>query len=176
VPDFRDRCPNTPRGDQVNADGCSLPKDADGDGVNDDADRCPNTPAGTKVDANGCPIVRTVLDTAKTLVLEGVLFRTGSSQLAPSSRQILLRAAELLKTSSDVRVEIGGHTDNVGSDASNERLSLARANVVKRTLVAAGIDASRLEVKGYGEGSPRATNATRAGKALNRRTELKPIR
>lgn len=176
VPDFRDKCANTPRGDQVNADGCSLPKDADGDGVNDDADRCPNTPAGTRVDANGCPIVRTVLDTAKTLVLEGVLFRSGSSVLAPSSRQILLRAAELLKTSSDVRVEIAGHTDNTGSARVNERLSLARANVVKRTLVAAGIDESRLEVKGYGPSQPRATNATRAGKALNRRTELRPIR
>ena len=176
VPDFRDRCPNTPRGEKVNADGCPMPKDSDGDGVNDDMDRCPNTPAGAKVDANGCTIVRTVLDTAKTLVLEGVLFRTNSSQLAPSSRQILLRAAELLKISSDVRVEIGGHTDATGSAKLNERLSQARANVVKRTLVAAGIDASRLEVKGYGPSQPRATNATKAGKALNRRTELKPIR
>ncbi len=176
VPDARDRCPNTPRGDQVNADGCTLPKDSDGDGVMDPNDRCPNTPAGTRVDENGCTVVRTVLDTAKTLVLEGVLFRTNSSVLAPSSRQILLRAAELLKTSSDVRVEIGGHTDATGSARLNERLSQARADAVKRTLVAAGIDASRLEAKGYGPSQPRATNATRAGKALNRRVELKPIR
>ncbi len=176
VNDSADRCPNTPRGEAVNAQGCPLPKDSDNDGVMDDADRCPNTPAGQKVDANGCTIVRTVLDTAKTLVLEGVLFRTNSAVLAPSSRQILLRAADLLKTSSDVRVEIGGHTDATGSAALNARLSQRRADVVKRTLVAAGIDGSRLETKGYGPSQPRATNATKAGKALNRRTELKPLR
>jgi outer membrane protein OmpA-like peptidoglycan-associated protein/opacity protein-like surface antigen len=176
VPDFRDRCPNTPRGDQVDANGCTLPKDSDGDGVMDPTDRCPNTPAGTKVDENGCPVVNSVLDTAKTLVLEGVNFRTGSAALTPAGRTTLLRAADLLKASPTVRVEIGGHTDNVGSARANTRLSLARANTVKRTLVAAGIDASRLEVKGYGPSEPRADNRTRAGRGLNRRTELKPIR
>jgi outer membrane protein OmpA-like peptidoglycan-associated protein len=176
VPDFRDRCPNTPRGDRVTAEGCSIPKDSDGDGVNDDADKCPNTPAGTKVDATGCPVVNSVLDTAKTLVLEGVTFRTGSAALTPGGRAVLLRAVDLLKASPTVRVEVGGHTDNVGSARANERLSQARANSVKRTLVAAGIDASRLETKGYGPSEPRADNKTRAGRALNRRTELKPIR
>ena len=176
VPDFRDRCPNTPRGDQVTAEGCTIPKDSDGDGVNDDADKCPNTPAGTKVDATGCPVINSVLDTAKTLVLEGVNFRTGSAALTPSGRTVLLRAVELLKASPTVRVEVGGHTDNTGSVRANTRLSLARATTVKRTLVAAGIDASRLEVKGYGPSVPRADNKTRAGRGLNRRTELKPIR
>ena len=176
VPDFRDRCPNTPRGDQVTAEGCTIPKDSDGDGVNDDADKCPNTAAGTKVDATGCPVILSVLDTAKTLVLEGVNFRTGSAALTPGGRTVLLRAVDLLKASPTVRVEIGGHTDNTGSARANTRLSLARANTVKRTLVAAGIDASRFEVKGYGPSQPRADNKTRAGRGLNRRTELKPIR
>jgi outer membrane protein OmpA-like peptidoglycan-associated protein/opacity protein-like surface antigen len=176
VPDFRDRCPNTPRGDRVTAEGCSIPKDSDGDGVNDDADRCPNTPAGTRVDGNGCPVVNSVLDTAKTLVLEGVTFRTGSARLTPGSRAIVLRAADLMKASPNVRVEVGGHTDNTGSARANTRLSQARANTVKATLVAAGIDASRLDAKGYGPSEPRADNRTRAGRALNRRTELKPIR
>ena len=176
VPDFRDRCPNTPRGDQVTAEGCTIPKDSDGDGVNDDADKCPNTPAGTKVDATGCPVINSVLDTVKTLVLEGVNFRTGSAVLTPGSRTVLLRAVDLLKASPTVRVEIGGHTDNTGRVRTNTRLSLARANTVKRTLVAAGIDASRFEVKGYGPSVPRADNKTRAGRGLNRRTELKPIR
>ncbi len=176
VPDFRDRCANTPRGDQVNADGCSLPKDDDNDGVMNDADRCPNTPAGTKVDANGCPVVNSVLDTAKTLVLEGVNFRTGSAALTPGSRAVLLRASELMKASPTVRVEVGGHTDNTGSARANTRLSAARALAVKRLLVASGIDASRLETKGYGPSVPRADNKTRSGRALNRRTELKPLR
>ena len=176
VPDFRDKCPNTPRGDQVDADGCTLPKDSDGDGVMDPSDRCPNTPAGTRVDATGCPVVNSVLDTAKTLVLEGVNFRTGSAALTPGGRRTLLRAADLMKASPTVRVEVGGHTDITGSLRANNRLSLARANTVKRTLVAAGIDASRFEVKGYGPSEPRADNKTRAGRGLNRRTELKPIR
>ena len=175
VNDSADRCPNTPRGERVNAQGCPLPKDSDNDGVMDDADRCPNTPAGTKVDATGCAIVNSVLDTAKTLVLEGVNFRTGSAALTPGSRSTLLRAVGLLKASS-VRVEIGGHTDSRGRARTNTRLSLARANTVKRTLVAAGIDAARFEVKGYGPAEPRATNATAAGRGLNRRVELKPLR
>ena len=175
VDDSRDRCPNTARGTRVNATGCPL--DSDGDGVNDDADRCPNTPAGTRVDATGCvPAPVAVLDTAKTLVLEGVMFRTGSAALTASGRTTLLRAVDLLRAAPTVRVEIGGHTDNRGNARTNTRLSLARANSVKRTLVAAGIDASRFEVKGYGPSEPRADNRTAAGRALNRRTELKPIR
>ncbi len=176
VNDSADRCPNTPRGERVDANGCPLPKDSDNDGVMDNADRCPNTPAGTKVDANGCQIVNSVLDTAKTLVLEGVNFRTASAALTPGGRAVLLRAVALLKASADVRVEVGGHTDNRGTVRANQRLSLARANTVKRTLVAAGIDAGRIEVKGYGPSEPRATNATAAGRGLNRRVELKPIR
>lgn len=174
VEDSRDRCPNSPRGVKVNAEGCPL--DSDGDGVTDDADRCPNTPAGTRVDASGCPVVVAVLDTAKTLVLEGVNFRTGSAALTPGGRAMLLRAVELLKASPNVRVEIGGHTDSRGSDRANARLALARSTTVKSTLTAAGVDAGRLEVRGYGESSPRATNRTTAGRGLNRRVELKPIR
>ena len=176
VPDARDRCPNTPRGTAVTAEGCEIPKDSDNDGVMDPSDRCPMTPAGTRVDGTGCPIVNSVLDTAKTLVLEGVNFRTGSAVLTPGSRAVLNRAAELLKSSSNLRVEVGGHTDNRGAARANMRLSAARAASVKRYLVGAGIDASRLETKGYGPSEPRADNGTAAGRALNRRTELKPIR
>ena len=175
VEDARDRCPNTPRGVKVNAEGCPL--DSDGDGVTDDADRCPNTPAGTRVDASGCPVAVGVLDTVtKSLVLEGVSFRTGSAALTPSGRTTLLRAVDLMKASPNVRIEIGGHTDNTGSARANERLSLARATTVKNTLVAAGVEAGRLEVKGYGPSTPRASNRTAAGRGLNRRVELKPIR
>jgi len=174
VDDGSDRCPNTPRGVKVNATGCPL--DSDGDGVADDADRCPNTPAGTRVDASGCPIPVAVADTAKSIVLEGVSFRTGSAALTPSGRTSLLRAVTLIQASPNVRFEIGGHTDNTGSARANTRLSLARATTVKNTLVAAGVDAGRLDVKGYGPSAPRANNRTAAGRGLNRRVELKPIR
>ncbi len=176
VQDSADRCPNTPRGVRVNATGC--PADSDGDGVVDDADRCPGTAAGVRVDATGCePKPITPLDTVKkTLVLEGVNFRTGSAVLTPGGRTSLLRAVDLLKSSESVRVEIGGHTDNSGSVRANQRLSLARANTVKQTLVAAGVNADRLSVRGYGSSVPRATNRSAAGRGLNRRVELKPIR
>ena len=174
VDDGSDRCPNTPRGVKVNATGCPL--DSDGDGVADDADRCPNTPAGTRVDASGCPIPVAVADTAKSIVLEGVSFRTGSAALTPSGRTSLLRAVTLIQASPNVRFEIGGHTDNTGSARANTRLSLARATTVKSTLVAAGVDAGRFDVKGYGPSAPRANNRTAAGRGLNRRVELKPIR
>jgi outer membrane protein OmpA-like peptidoglycan-associated protein/opacity protein-like surface antigen len=176
VPDFRDRCPNSPRGEKVDANGCKLNVDSDGDGVMDDADRCPGTPAGTKVDGSGCTVVNSALDTAKTLVLDGVNFRTGSAALTPASRAVLSRAAEMLKASPAVRVEVGGHTDNRGAARANTRLSQLRANAVKAALVRNGIDASRLESKGYGPSEPRADNTTAAGRAQNRRTELKPIR
>ncbi|HYW51558.1 MAG TPA: OmpA family protein [Gemmatimonadaceae bacterium] len=175
VSDAQDRCPNTPRGTRVNATGCPL--DSDNDGVTDDLDRCPNTPAGTRVDASGCPVPVAVLDTvSKPLVLEGVNFATGSARLTPAGRTTLLRAVDLLKAAPTVRVEIDGHTDSQGTERANLRLSTARANTVKATLVAAGIDAARLETKGFGEGSPRATNRTAAGRGLNRRVELRPLR
>jgi outer membrane protein OmpA-like peptidoglycan-associated protein len=176
VPDFRDRCPTSPRGERVDANGCKLAVDSDGDGVMDDADRCPNTAAGTRVDATGCQVVNSVLDTARTLVLDGVNFRTGSAALTPASRAVLARAADMLKASPAVRVEVGGHTDNRGAARANTRLSQLRANTVKAALVRAGVDASRLEAKGYGPAEPRADNATASGRAQNRRTELKPIR
>ena len=175
VNDAADRCPNTPRGVRVNATGC--PVDSDNDGVTDDLDRCPNTPAGTRVDAAGCPVPVAVLDTvSKPLVLEGVNFRTGSAALTPGGRTTLLRAVDLLKAAPSVRVEVDGHTDSRGTDRANLRLSAARANTVKATLVAAGVDPARLETKGFGESAPRATNRTAAGRGLNRRVELRPLR
>jgi outer membrane protein OmpA-like peptidoglycan-associated protein len=74
-----------------------------------------------------------------------------------------------------VRIEIGGHTDAVGNDASNQLLSEQRAQSVSNYLVSNQVDASRIESKGYGETTPIATNDTEEGRALNRRTEFKVI-
>ncbi len=167
VTDLADKCPNTPAGTAVDANGC--PKDADGDGVLDAADKCPNTPAGTKVDAFGCPALYVG---GATLVLEGVYFETGKSILKPESQAALDRVAESLKGNPEVTVEIGGHTDNTGSKATNTRLSAARANAVKDYLVSKGVDAARLTAKGYGPDKPVADNKTVAGRAANRRVEL----
>lgn len=175
VTDDRDRCPNTPRGDAVDANGCSLPKDADNDGVTDDKDRCPNTPAGSKVDANGC----TVVIEGGRLVLQGVNFATGSSRLTPGSLPTLKRVADQIKTAlqgqSNIRLEIGGHTDNTGRAATNTRLSAARANSVRAYLVKLGIPADIITAKGYGSSEPTADNSSRQGRALNRRVEIKQL-
>ena len=75
-----------------------------------------------------------------------------------------------------LRVEVGGHTDSDGRQSSNQRLSQSRADAVRRYLISKNVRAANLTAKGYGETSPIATNATAAGKAQNRRVELKILR
>lgn len=107
-----------------------------------------------------------------TLVLEGVTFETDSAKLRPESREILDRVAESLRAWPEIRVEVQGHTDASGSTAHNLALSQARADAVRIHLAGRGVDPSRLTAKGYGESRPIAPNATREGKAKNRRVEL----
>lgn len=170
VNDDVDQCKDTPAGDQVDAKGCSLPKDADGDGVNDDKDRCPHTPAGVKVDEEGCQIL--FEQAKKSLVLEGVNFATGKSELTPESQTILDGVAESLVANDSIKVQVGGHTDNTGSAAVNRRLSAARAEAVRQYLITKGVAADRLTAKGYGPSKPIASNKTAEGRAQNRRVEL----
>ena len=99
-------------------------------------------------------------------------FAFASSDLKPASLAILRRIADSLRVHEAVRVEIGGHTDSTGPHEYNVRLSLARAQAVQRTLVQRGIDASRLVVQGYGPDRPVTSNATREGRARNRRWEI----
>jgi OmpA-OmpF porin, OOP family len=166
VPDFRDKCPGTPAGVAVDADGCPL--DSDGDGVPDFRDACPGTPAGTRVDSRGCPI-------ADVIVLEGVTFAFNSHQITADERGTLNEAVDILRRYPDVNVEVAGHTDSVGNDAYNQSLSERRARSVLEFLAAAGIDRGRMTARGYGEASPIADNATDAGRAMNRRVELRII-
>lgn len=110
---------------------------------------------------------------AKTFVIKGLNFETGTATIKKSSYGILDELIEALKLKSTLEIEIAGHTDNVGDDASNLKLSKARADAVKKYLVDKGkIAASRIIANGYGEALPVATNATEEGKAKNRRTEV----
>lgn len=106
------------------------------------------------------------------IVLPGVNFATGTATLTQSSRYILDEVAATLNENPNIRVEVAGHTDNTGGRALNERLSLQRAESVKNYLVSKGVSADRMTTAGYAWDRPVAPNTTRAGRALNRRTEL----
>ena len=106
-------------------------------------------------------------------VTQGILFATGKADVQPESRPVLKEIAKTLKEHADLKILIEGHTDNVGSPASNLTLSDARAAAVKTTLVADfGVDGSRITTKGLGDTKPSVPNATAAGRAQNRRVEV----
>jgi len=107
------------------------------------------------------------------IVLEGVTFATNKADITPESDQILMQTLKTLQTYPEISVEISGHTDNVGSNKSNQKLSQRRAESVKGWLVAKGISADRITAVGYGEESPRVANDTPENKRLNRRIEFK---
>jgi OOP family OmpA-OmpF porin len=147
-------------------------KDSDGDGVNDCNDKCPNTPAGQTVGPDGCPV-------PVTIDLRGVNFDFDKSKLRPDAIAILNEAIEVLKKYPELKVEVAGHTDSVGTDAYNQKLSERRAKAVYDYLTSNGVDAGRLiGPHGYGESRPIAPNTNPdgtdnpEGRAKNRRTEL----
>lgn len=109
---------------------------------------------------------------SKPIVLRNVLFETGSADLLQASMNEISRLKTLLEENPALRIRVQGHTDNAGDSAANLELSTRRAEAVKTALIEHGIDASRLESKGFGESNPMATNDTEKGRALNRRTEF----
>jgi outer membrane protein OmpA-like peptidoglycan-associated protein len=112
------------------------------------------------------------LATGSTIALRNIFFNTASYELLPTSNAELDKLVKLMKANPTLRIELGGHTDNVGADAANLTLSQQRANAVRDHVVAQGVDGARITAKGYGETNPVATNDTEAGRALNRRTEV----
>ena len=116
-------------------------------------------------------------DPAEKIVrLKYVFFETGSATLTPLSRYELENVKDAMLENPNIEIEVGGHTDNTGDADSNLTLSLARAEAVSNFLVNAGVPQERLVPTGYGELEPIDDNATEAGRANNRRTELKIIR
>jgi OOP family OmpA-OmpF porin len=109
---------------------------------------------------------------AKSFVLDNCNFETGKANLMEDSYKALDDLVDYMNRKDDEKIEIGGHTDNVGSAASNLKLSMDRANTVRAYLLTKGISPDRVTAKGYGATIPIAENTTAEGRALNRRTEV----
>lgn len=196
VVDSKDKCPDTPKGRKVDANGCEY--DRDGDGIVDAEDKCPDVYAKTP---DGCPEPAAVAPVApvsqaqpanaatydtgtpteptqvpRRLVLEGVNFDFDKATLRQEDRDIIDKNAADLKEWGDIKIEVSGHTDSVGTDRYNMGLSLRRADTVRSYLISKGISADRLVAKGYGESQPIATNDTDEGRFQNRRVELNQIK
>lgn len=156
--------------------------DEDGDGVPDSRDKCPGTPRGVQVDANGCPpeppapvVEEVVVVKEETIVIRDVHFEFDSAKLTATDKQRLNTIASRLKQEkADARLSVTGHTDSVGSDVYNQKLSDRRAHSVTEYLIENGVPrASFVSVKGAGESQPVADNKTPEGRAQNRRTEIR---
>ncbi|MDR0517840.1 MAG: OmpA family protein [Fibromonadaceae bacterium] len=104
--------------------------------------------------------------------LKGISFATGGSNMLSGSEKVLLPAVKGLQKYDTVKVEISGHTDNVGGEEYNEKLSQARAETVRGYLISKGIAEERITAVGYGYRQPRADNKTEKGRAQNRRIEI----
>ena len=144
-----------------------APADADQDGVIDAMDYCANTLPRAAVDGPGC------MRGVQTITLQGVNFDYASAILTEHARRILEGVARALREQPDVSVEVAGHTDARGSDTYNLNLSRSRAESVRDYLARPGFDNVRLRASGYGESQPVASNDDDAGRALNRRVELR---
>jgi len=140
------------------------PMDSDKDGVTDNLDQCPNTPLGATVDGRGCWIYE-----AK------VPFDINSTEIKSESYPMLQEEASIMKRNPDLRVEVDGHADSIGTADYNMTLSEKRAEAVKKYFVEQGIDPDRLTTKGFGITKPAASNDTKEGRAKNRRVELTPV-
>lgn len=172
VADGIDRCTDSPPGSSVDAKGC--PVDSDGDGVPDRNDRCAATARGVTVDATGCAAL--IADVSRAFgVLRGVSFEPGGSSLTAASYQALDTIALVLNAHPEVRVEIAAYTDDAGVPGTIVRLTQLRAEVVRSYLAGRGVASNRMVARGYGSSSPIASNATLAGRAQNRRVELRRL-
>jgi outer membrane protein OmpA-like peptidoglycan-associated protein len=168
INDEEDKCPN--QAGVARYGGCPVP-DRDKDGINDEEDKCPDVPGVAS--QQGCPEISAEVTKTVAYAAKNVYFATASTKLLKQSYKPLDELVKVLKDNTSLKLKIDGHTDNVGNDDFNMKLSDGRAASVKAYLVSKGISVDRLESEGFGETMPVADNKTAAGKAKNRRVEMK---
>lgn len=196
IADIEDKCPGTIKGYKVDGSGCTLDNDNDGvvneedkcpeiagvlvfkgcpdsdaDGIPDNEDRCPLA-KGSSIN-KGCPEIPKIDIQKITVIASKIYFETNKAELKLISHSALDDLADILKRNELVNLTIEGHTDSDSDDSYNMTLSQQRTESVKNYLISKGISDARLTPIGYGESKPIATNKTAAGKAKNRRVELK---
>ncbi|WP_439127859.1 OmpA family protein [Polaribacter sp.] len=165
-----DKCPN--KVGPVANGGCPWP-DTDGDGVLDKDDKCPNE-AGVASN-NGCPaqVITKEAESSLKEYAKAILFNVGKTSFKAGVTSKLNEMVKVMNNNPNATFVIEGHTDSSGSASLNLRISEKRAIAVRDYLVKQGVDTTRLEAIGYGEGEPVASNKTRAGRAQNRRVVVK---
>ena len=168
INDEEDKCPTV--AGVARYQGCPIP-DTDNDGVNDEEDKCPNE-AGPASNF-GCPVIAPEIIEKVNLAAKNIFFATGSAKLLAKSYPSLNNVVKVLQDNPTYKVDISGHTDTTGTAEKNHVLSHNRADAVKAYLVSKGINESRMTAEGYGFERPIASNKTAAGKAKNRRVEMK---
>jgi len=171
VPDDVDRCPDVP-GPKENG-GCPD-TDRDHDGIPDRLDKCPDDPG---LPPDGCPKKYTLVEIKKDRIVikQQVHFASAAYKVLPDSFPLLDQVALVLRDYPAMKVSVEGHTDSVGPEAMNMKLSQARADAVKGYLVKKGVAEERLESIGFGPTKPIASNKTEQGRTQNRRTEFRIV-
>ena len=171
IEDAIDACPDQPGPPETR--GCPI-KDTDGDGIPDHLDNCPNEPGPAS--NQGCPVKKkqlVVITSERLQIKDAVYFDTNQASIQARSYPLLNQIATVIKDHPNITlIRIEGHTDNTGAADTNRKLSQARAEAVCRYIAAHGVEAERMQPKGFGPDFPIAPNDTAKGRALNRRVEF----
>ena len=176
VLDGIDECKNTPEGAKVDEKGCPI--DSDGDGIFDGIDECPDTPADLAVDEKGCPVPISEFETefinTGMISTSKINFESNKDELLAGSHEVIDEIGAVLVHWPDALIEISGHTDSMGAEDYNQKLSETRAAAVRAHLISTypELDTANLTTKGFGETKPITTNDTKEGRAENRRVEF----
>jgi len=168
INDEEDKCPQV--AGVAKYQGCPIP-DRDHDGVNDEEDRCPDI-AGDPAN-HGCPVVKAEVKKRVDFAARHIFFATAKYVLLKKSFTGLDQLAAEMQKDAGLRLYVDGYTDNTGKRDRNQVLSENRAAAVKKYIIGKGIEESRVAAAGHGDSNPIADNKTVAGRAQNRRVELK---